>query len=106
MQNKLASYLGLAKKAGAVICGTDLIIDGMRRGKVMLVVAASDISAGTRKKLSDKCSFYDKPLLDSGLDMDALSKAVGLDRLTAAAGVTDAGFVKMITGAAGDGNKQ
>ena len=92
MNDRLARGIGLAKKAGALVCGTELVIGALRKQKIRLVLAAADISPGTRKRIRDKCAFYGTPLAEIGLTMAELSGAAGLIRQTAAAGVADRAF--------------
>ena len=62
MSGNTLRALGLARRAGALVCGTPMICDALRSAKKpFLVVAANDISEGTRKKLTDKCGYYETP---------------------------------------------
>ncbi|GHU34307.1 50S ribosomal protein L7ae [Clostridia bacterium] len=90
-----AQVLGLARRAGALETGTDAVVDAVRHGKAKLVLLTSDCSDATAKKLTDKTSFYNVPLIKCPLAMEELSHAVGVKRLTAAAAITDANFVKL-----------
>ena len=91
-KNQYRRTLGLAKKAGKIIAGTELVINKIRSGGAKnaeyAVFFAEDISAATKKKLTDKCAFYNTPLYPAELMMSELSHAIGLDRLCAAVLVT------------------
>ena len=54
-QKKFAGLLGIAKKAGLVIAGTNLVTDSIRSGSVSkcphAVFLASDVSENPRKRI-------------------------------------------------------
>lgn len=92
-KEKQLRALGLAAKARKLLFGTDMICDSIRKNngakKVFVVVAASDISDNTAKKLSDKCAFYGVRLVKGEYTMDELSHAVGKTSSVAAVALTD-----------------
>jgi ribosomal protein L7Ae-like RNA K-turn-binding protein len=52
MEERIASYLSLANKAGKVVSGTDMVMQSLRKkinGRVVLL--ATDISADIRQKV-------------------------------------------------------
>ena len=49
--NKGLRYLGLAKKAGRVMTGSNTCAIGMERGKVSLLILAGDMAGGSREKI-------------------------------------------------------
>ena len=55
--NKILSLLGLAKKAGKVVVGTDAVISKLQDNNLNLIFIASDASFATIDKLEKK-SFY------------------------------------------------
>ena len=58
-RQKLLSGLGLCAKARALTFGTPMVCESLReKSKPHLVLEASDTSAATHKKISDKCNFY------------------------------------------------
>lgn len=87
---RFASLLGLAARAGALTCGTDLVRRAARDGRVRLVVVATDISDNSNDKLGPVIERRAIPRVDA-LDRAALGAAVGRARLSAV-GVTDAAF--------------
>ena len=101
-EERLASYIGLAKKAGAISAGVPLALDSVRAGKALMVLAASDISGNTKKKLKTACEYYGVTLRETPLDMSGISHAVGVSRACGAVAVTGGGFVGMIEKALGD----
>ena len=100
MQNnyteKIGNALGLARKAGALTAGTELVIDSMRRQKACIIYISSDVSGGTLKKIKDKAAFYKVEAEILHLTMDELAHRVGFLRPTAAVSLTDKNFLKLI----------
>lgn len=97
---KTLGALGLCAKARKLICGTPMICEALRgRGKPFLVLAASDNSENTQKKLTDKCTHYGVPLVVLKADGDELSRAVGKQSRVAAVAVTDENLCRLVEGA-------
>ena len=97
--SRLMNALGLCRKAGALICGTDMICTAMRGPKEkrpILVLEASDTSDGTHKKINDKCSFYGVRAVRIREDSGELARAVGKTCGLAAVAVTDENLAKLI----------
>jgi ribosomal protein L7Ae-like RNA K-turn-binding protein len=98
MKNKpFFSYLGLAMRAGKLATGEDIVLDAVRSGKAKLVILAEDASANTRKKVQDKCGYYQVPIIEQGSRGELGSSIGKAERVMIA--VTDAGFAKMIKSA-------
>ena len=57
MSNVLSS-LGLIRKAGHLIYGSDAVTDAVRNGKANIVIVACDASDNTKKRVSDKSNTY------------------------------------------------
>ena len=93
---KIGNVLSLARKAGAITAGTELVIDSMRKSKACFVYISSEVSAGTLKKLKDKAAFYKVQAETLDLTMDELAHCVGFLRPTAAVSLTDKNFLKLI----------
>ena len=94
-QTKPENILGLAKKAGAITSGTELVIDSVRKKRACHIFVCSDASPGTLKKISDKASYYQVPLTKLDITMSELSHCVGLSRLTAAVSLTNKNFLNL-----------
>ncbi|AEI44296.1 YlxQ family RNA-binding protein [Paenibacillus mucilaginosus] len=92
--NKFFNNLGLAMRAGKVITGEDMVIESVRHGEAKLVIIAEDASAGTYKKVNDKCSYYQVPLHQFGR-REQLGASIGKEARVVLA-VTDAGFARML----------
>ena len=86
--------LGLSKRAGSLITGTDLVTKALPSGKVLLVIYAGDSSANTEKKITDKCKFYGVNCVKSTHTSDELSHAIGKLSSVCVIGVTDENFSK------------
>ena len=96
--------LGLCKRAGALMCGTPMICDSLRdaKRKPIIVVMASDVSAATRKKLTDKCTFYETRLVAIESDGEALAAAVGKTGFLASVAVTDQNLAELVKKSLGE----
>lgn len=94
MRNNYLNMIGLAYRAKKCSLGEETIVKDIQQQKAKLVLIASDIGLQTRKKLTDKCRFYDVPfvLVD---DKETLSHAIGKSHRVAIA-ILDAGFATKI----------
>ncbi len=96
---KTLSALGLCRKAGKLLCGTPMICDALGgRGRPFLVLAASDNSANTQKKLNDKCGFYGVELVVLPANGEALASAVGKTARLSAVAITDENLCRLVRG--------
>jgi ribosomal protein L7Ae-like RNA K-turn-binding protein len=95
-QKKFAGLLGIAKKAGRVIAGTNLVTDSIRAGSVSkcphAVFLASDVSDNTRKRITNCCTYYEVPLYNIPLTIAEIGDAIGKSGNVSAVGITDAGL--------------
>ena len=87
--------LGLAARARKIISGEELVVNEIRHGNAKLVLLASDASAKKKKKLTDKCTYYNVELHVLG-DRYDLGHATGKEARVALA-ITDNGFAKKIS---------
>ena len=92
--NKFLSMLGLAKRAGATIIGTDLVTKALPSGRVKLVIYAPDSSLNTEKRITDKCTFYSVKCIKSVYGSQELSHALGKLSSVCVIGVCDENFSK------------
>jgi ribosomal protein L7Ae-like RNA K-turn-binding protein len=95
---KTRGALGICAKARRLITGTAMICEAMRseRTRPLLVLAASDNSDNTAKRLSDRCAYYGVELITLDLDRDALSRALGKSGNVAAVAVTDENLCRLV----------
>ncbi len=92
--DKVLNMLGLSVRAGKAVSGGFAVEKAVKEKTAVLVIVSEDASANTKKKFSDKCSFYDVPYLLYG-DKAALGHALGQEERTSVA-VLDPGFAKAI----------
>lgn len=99
MAKQTLAALGICAKAGRLITGTPLICEALKgRQKPLVVLAASDNSQNTEKRLADKCAFYNIKLLRLSADGEALAHAVGKSGRVAAVAVTDVQLCRLVCG--------
>ena len=92
---KVLSLLGIAKKAGKVICGTDMAVESIRSGKkgsVVLLLLASDESKYAVKRIENTSAYYKIPLIRLQADKLELARLTGSRAELSVAGITDTGF--------------
>ena len=93
---QLLFSVGLAKKAGKVISGTDSVCDEIRKNKIFLVLCADDVSENTKKKISDCCKYYQIKLRFCEISKETLGKTIGKS-FSACVGVTDKNLSELIS---------
>ena len=94
------SLVGICKKSGHAICGTEQICDAIRKSpeRIALVLAAGDASGNTKKRLTDKCAYYGVKLIIAEISIAELGDALGKSSAVAAVAVDDAGLAGAIEG--------
>lgn len=90
--DKFYGLLGLASSARKIISGEELVIQEVRKGHAKCVILAGDASEGTKKKVTDKCHYYQVPVIYAD-DRFRLGAAIGKDQRVVVA-VCDLGFAK------------
>ncbi|MBQ9748120.1 MAG: ribosomal L7Ae/L30e/S12e/Gadd45 family protein [Clostridia bacterium] len=89
--------VGLARKAGKTVVGTDAVCDEIRKKKVFLVLYAADVSANTEKRITDCCTYYGIPHHKApDVDKTALGSAIG-KAFSACIGITDQNLSELIS---------
>ena len=89
---KFLSALGLCVRAGKVIFGVPQVCEAMRKGgknTPVTVFEASDTSENTRKRISDKCTYYNIKHIKINIGGEELAAALGKSAYLAAVAVTD-----------------
>ena len=86
--------LGLSRRAGALIIGTDLVTKALPSGRVKLVMYAGSSSHNTEKKITDKCKFYGVNCVKLTYDGDEIAHAIGKLSSVSVIGITDENFSK------------
>ena len=96
-EERLRGMLGFAMRAGKVAIGTETVCKAMAsKLPPKLVVIASDVSAGTLKKLITKCEFYKIKSVQINIGADELGDLLGKTYSPAAVGIMDEGFAEQI----------
>ena len=93
-QNKVLLLLGIAMRGRNLVSGEFQTLEAIRKGSAMLVIIAEDASDNTRKLFSDKCSYYQVPIVYFGTK-ESLGGAIGKD-LRSSLGVCEAGLADAI----------
>jgi ribosomal protein L7Ae-like RNA K-turn-binding protein len=88
-KEKVLHLLGLAMRAGKLVTGEELTVADIRKNKTKFAFVASDASENTKKKIKDKCSYYNVSWNDSFAQSE-ISQAIGKTRMVI--GINDAGF--------------
>ena len=101
---RVLGLLGLCVKAGRAVVGVPLICAALQTGAKnktpLAVVLASDCSANTAKRITDRTAFYGVPLVHLPIDTATLAHAVGKrDAAVAAVGVTEQNLAAAILAA-------
>lgn len=93
-EDKIYSFIGLAKKAGAIMAGEGLTEMSVKRRKACLVIITEDASVNTRKKVETALYNSDIPLLEFG-QKDKLGQRLGKPFFSVIS-VTNRGFADRI----------
>lgn len=91
-KQKLSSLIGLSRRAGRLLCGTELTISAVQTGKAKLALLACDASERTKKQLRDKCFSHSVKLVELPLSCDDLARAAGKSAPIAAMAISDKNF--------------
>ena len=92
--HKVLMLLGLAKRAGKLIVGTDAVISKLQANKLDLIFVASDASAATIDKIEKKAFYYNVSIIKSFTSLE-ISHAIGTNN-NKVLGISDQGFKKAI----------
>ncbi len=98
---KFTGLLGIAKKAGRVIAGTNLTAEAVRSGSggkcPYAVFLACDASENTKKRITNCCTFYEVPFYETMVSTADMGNAIGKSGLVSVVGITDAGLAEALT---------
>ena len=97
---RLASMIGLCRRAGRLGCGVEAVKDALKTGRQHLVLLASDPSDRTRKQITNKCASAGARCVCIPLTKEELGRACGLDELSVCC-VSDPRFIQAIADLAG-----
>lgn len=93
---RLCGMLGLAKKAGALITGTDMSLEAVRSGKSDALLLASDAAPNTADRAARGCRACGAALYLLPIDKERLGDCIGRHSAVGAAALTDPNFGRVI----------
>lgn len=70
MTDKILGMMGLAKRAGRLLGGQEMVLDAIRSGDAEIVIITTDASENTKKLIRDKCAYYHVPVFEYGTKMN------------------------------------
>ena len=97
MKDKFLFMLGLCRRAGKLIIGTDLVTKSLPSKKTFLVIYTDDASDNTKKRVTDKCSFYEVECQMTKYSSLSISDAIGKSGSICTLGVTDVNFASELS---------
>ena len=92
--SKVLNYLGLSKRAGKLVQGTDAVLKNLRSKQTYIMFVANDASLATIEKVTKKGAFYNIPVITK-FSTDELSHSLGEQNIKVIA-INDIGFKKAI----------
>ncbi len=95
-KKKFLGMLGLAAKARRLTVGTSLVCTAISKKIPVIVLISSEASENTRKKIKNKCSFYEIRCIETDISGDDISYAIGKTNSVSAVAVNDANFASAI----------
>ncbi len=94
MNDKLLSFLGIARRAGRLSLGFDAAAEAMRGGKSELLILSDDLSERTERKIKDIARQTETQTIVLNISMEKLGGSVG--KITGIISVNDGGFAKKL----------
>ncbi len=95
---RFKGMLGLARRAGKTVQGTDVICEKMRaKKKLVLVLVSHTASDATRERLMKKCFFYNIPCLLVEMTAEEMGHLLGKSGAIVAVAILDEGFARELT---------
>lgn len=99
-EQKVKGLIGIAKKAGKIVSGSEQTVDSVRSAKgnkgVKLLLCSADASQNTLKRIRNCSEYYKVPMDILSIDKNELAHITGYSGELSVIGVTDAGFAKAI----------
>lgn len=92
--NDFCQFLGICRKAGKLIYGTESVKKSLAENKAKLILISSNISEKTEKELNFFAKKNNIPVVRTGFNTNELSKATGT--VAGVFAVIDSGFAKRI----------
>ncbi|ADU30714.1 YlxQ family RNA-binding protein [Evansella cellulosilytica] len=91
-EEKWLQTLGLVTRARKLITGEELVIKSIQKQKSFFVIVSEDASQNTKKKVTDKCKYYNIPYAIKG-NRESIGRAIGKEERVVI-GIEDAGFAR------------
>lgn len=97
-KKSLLFRIGLGRKSGKLISGTEMVCDGVRDGKVIMIIMAGNASDNSKKRILNCAAYYNTEVLALGdITTEELGRAIGKSAV-ACLGVTDENIVALVKG--------
>lgn len=93
MKQPIEGLLGLAFAAKKLVYG-EKAMESIRLQKALLVVLADDVAPNSKKKILDKCAYYQVPV-KLGISREVLSRSIGKHDIVMVS-IIEEGFAKKI----------
>ena len=94
MNDKLLSFLGIARRAGRLSLGFDAAADMMKKGRSRLLILSADLSENTSRSILREAQRTNTKAIVSNRTIAELGAAVG--KAVGIISVNDEGFAKKI----------
>jgi len=91
-KDKVLNLLGLCKKAKLLVSGEMFSLEKIKSKQAKLVFLASDAGVNTRKRVTDKCAFYEVKVI-TDFSSDEISRSIGKNNRMVVT-VLDRGFAE------------
>ena len=88
--------LGLARKAGKAVLGSDNIYEKMSTDGLFMVIVSSGASDNTKKKLKNRADYTHTDIFFVDISVEELGKAVGKE-LASCVGISDKNFKNLLS---------
>lgn len=96
-KKSLLGMLGLCRRSGDLICGSDIVCTELSSARPpLLVIVAAEASAATVDKVTRKCFHYGVECIVAAVSTEELGHAIGKTGAVATVGMRDANFAKRI----------
>jgi len=90
LMDKMLSLLGLARRAGRVTLGFDAVCSSAAKKESRLILTASDVSEGTKRKLRNHLSECEIDIREVPYDQNQINAAIG--KAVRIISINDSGF--------------
>lgn len=94
MNDKLLSFLGIARRAGRLSLGFDMATEAMNKGKSKLLLLACDLSARTTRSITETAQKSGTQTIVLNIPMEQIG--ISLGKVTGIISVDDEGFAEKL----------